>query len=265
MFYEELLTHFVEMSKYIFGDNLLGIYLHGSLAMGCFNPQKSDLDLILVVKNNISHARKIEFLKNVVKFNEEAPQKGIELSIVKREFCNPFVYPTPYELHFSNTYVDWVKEKPEDYIEKIIGTDKDLAAHFTIINKFGIALYGAPISEIFGKVPKSSYVDSIWYDIENAREDILSNPMYVTLNLCRVLAYLKDELVLSKKTGGEWGISHLPDEYIPFVNHALHCYLNDETMKVDSKDKSDVAIGFADYMLMQIREEITLQNIDLKI
>ena len=120
MFYEELLTRFVETSKSIFGDNLVGVYLHGSLAMGCFNPQKSDLDLILVVENDIPKDTKLEFLQKVVKFNEEAPQKGIELSIVKREFCKPFVYPTPYELHFSNTYVDWVKENPEDYIEKII-------------------------------------------------------------------------------------------------------------------------------------------------
>lgn len=265
MFYEDLLRRFTEMSKRVLGDNLIGVYLHGSLAMGCFNPIKSDLDLILIVGNDVSKDIKLDFLQNVLEFNKEASKKGIELSIVKREFCEPFTYPTPYELHFSNTYVDWVKENPEDYIEKIIGTDKDLAAHFTIINKYGVTLYGAQINEVFGEVARDYYVDSIWYDIENAREDILNNPMYVTLNLCRVLAGLKDGLVLSKKTGGEWGISILPDEYIPFVNHALRCYLNDETMNVDSKDKSDVAIGFADYMLMQIRQEIILQNIDLKI
>lgn len=33
------------------------------------------------------------------------------------------------------------------------------------------------------------------------------------LNLARVLAYLKDGLVLSKKEGGEWGINHIPEMY----------------------------------------------------
>lgn len=265
MFYEDLLKRFTEMSKQVIGDNLIGIYLHGSLAMGCFNPAKSDLDLILIIENDVPKDMKLEFLQNVVKFNEEAPKKGIELSIVKREFCKPFVYPTPYELHFSKTYVDRVKENPKDYIEQIIGTDKDLAAHFTIISKYGVTLYGAPIDEVFCEIPKDFYIDSILYDIENAREDIMSNPMYVTLNLCRVLAYLKDELVLSKKTGGEWGISSLPDEYIPFVSSALHSYINDEIMDIASEYKSDVSTGFADYMLTQIRQEITLQNINLKI
>lgn len=84
MVYKDLLFHFTEMSKKILGDNLVGIYLHGSAAMGCFNPKKSDLDLILIVKNDIPSAVKMEFMKRVVELNEEAPAKGIELSIVKK-------------------------------------------------------------------------------------------------------------------------------------------------------------------------------------
>ncbi|WP_155832630.1 nucleotidyltransferase domain-containing protein [Butyrivibrio sp. AE3006] len=46
---EKVLNEFVEQTKEILGDNLVGIYLHGSYVMGCFNLQKSDLDLIIVV------------------------------------------------------------------------------------------------------------------------------------------------------------------------------------------------------------------------
>ena len=31
----------------------------------------------------------------VVEINKLAPVKGIELSVVKEDVCNPFVYPTP--------------------------------------------------------------------------------------------------------------------------------------------------------------------------
>ena len=37
----ELLDIFTEQSKAILGDGLVGIYLHGSAAMGCFNPGKA--------------------------------------------------------------------------------------------------------------------------------------------------------------------------------------------------------------------------------
>lgn len=62
----------------------------------------------------------------------ESTGKG-KLSIVKMDVCKPFVYPTPFELHFSNAYLQWYKTNPLDYVEKMNGVDKDLAAHFTII------------------------------------------------------------------------------------------------------------------------------------
>lgn len=53
MVYDNLLVSFTEMSKRILGDNLVGVYLHGSAVMGCFQPGKSDLDLILIVRQDI--------------------------------------------------------------------------------------------------------------------------------------------------------------------------------------------------------------------
>lgn len=246
----ELLSRFTEMSKKVLGDKLAGIYLHGSAAMGCFNAQKSDLDLILVVNKDIPNDEKTEFMENVVKLNEEAPAKGIELSIVKKEVCNPFVYPTPFELHFSEMHISWFRENPADYVEKMRGTDKDLAAHFTIIRKCGRVLFGEEIREVFGEVPREDYIDSIWGDIEEAREEILSNPMYITLNLCRVLAYLQEALILSKKDGGEWGLGKLPGRFHGLIRDALQSYATDEQMKIDSLNAQD----FADYMLAQIQQ-----------
>lgn len=123
MVYEDLLFRFTKMSKETLGDNLIGIYLHGSAAMGCFHSQKSD-------------------------------------------------------------------------------------------------------------------------------DDILENPLYVTLNLCRVLAYLQEGLVLSKKAGGEWGVKILPGEFHGLINTALACYEGERKMKAEAKLLQD----FAGQMLVQIEE-----------
>ena len=246
--YRDLLDRFTRMSRDVFAENLVGVYLHGSWVMGCFNPEKSDLDLILVVDRDIPDNVKIEFIRNVVKLNEEAPKKGFELSIVKREFCRPFVYPTPYELHFSPMYVDLFLRDPKAYIEKLRGTDRDLAAHFTIIKKYGVVLFGEAVEDVFGSVPPCDYIDSIIFDIENAREDILSNPMYVTLNLCRVLAYLRCGLILSKKAGGEWAAEALTPQFRAPVIDALRCYESDAEMQIDR----DTALAFAAHMTDEI-------------
>jgi len=42
----------------ILKDNYVGVYFHGSLRLGSFNPNKSDLDFIIVVKNQLSSAIK---------------------------------------------------------------------------------------------------------------------------------------------------------------------------------------------------------------
>lgn len=55
--------------------------------------------------------------------------------------------------------------------------------------------------------------NSILRDIKNAENDILNNPVYIILNLCRVCAYLKDNQILFKKQGTEWGLVHLNSDY----------------------------------------------------
>lgn len=248
MVYDDLLKRFTEMSKQILGSNLVGVYLHGSAAMGCFNRKKSDLDLILIIEGDISDMVKMEFMRHVVGLNEEAPEKGFELSVVKREYCNPFIYPTPYELHFSVVHLKCFLDDPIDYVKKMKGTDKDLAAHFTIIRKYGIVLYGEDIDRVFGAVPRDDYIDSILYDIDGACGEILENPVYFTLNLCRVMAYLREGKVLSKRAGGEWGLDELPHRFHGMIRDALHSYETDSAMAGDP----EILPVFADYMIEQI-------------
>ena len=221
---DSLINSFVEQSKEILRDNLVGVYLHGSLVMGCFNPQKSDIDLIIVINRPLTDPDKRAYMEMVVEFNALGPAKGIEMSIVLREVCKPFVYPTPYELHFSAGHLEWFEKAPDEYIREMNGMDKDLAAHFTIINKRGKCLYGAPIEDVFAEVPSVDYMDSIWFDVEGAAEEITEYPMYLTLNLARVLAYKQEGLVLSKKEGGDWALGRLPAEYRPLIADALREY-----------------------------------------
>ena len=248
-----LINSFVEQTKDILKDNLVGVYLHGSLAMGCFNPQKSDIDLVIVVNEPLTDSIKKEYLEMVVEHNARGPAKGIEMSVVLRNVCKPFVYPTPYELHFSAGHLDWYKENPDEYIRELKGTDKDLAAHFTIISKRGKCLYGLPINDVFGEVPASDYMDSIWYDVEHAKKEIKYFPMYLTLNLARVLAYKEEGLILSKKEGAEWAIGKLTEEYHPLIQDALRDYSEGIEVVYDKA----LTKRYAKYMIKRIKRVCT--------
>lgn len=248
MNYEEVLKCISKEYKNILRDNLIGIYVHGSIALNCFNFDKSDIDYIVVVNNPLTEDVKLKLMDITIDLNKQAPPKGLEMSIVLKEYCTNFIYPTPFELHFSNRHVDWYNNDSKDYCKKMIGFDKDLAAHFTIIKNSGVVLYGLPINEVFLDVPKENYLDSIKNDIYDAKSEIYDNPMYIILNLCRVLAYVRNDLILSKKQGGEWGISNLDRCYHKIVNDALYSYKTKEIMKVEEEK----ANTFCEYMLNEI-------------
>lgn len=246
---ESVTTDFVKESKEILGDDLVGVYLHGSAVMGCFNAKKSDIDLLVVVNDEISDEIKMQYMDMVLRLNANAPEKGIEMSIVRKEACKPFAYPTPFELHFSASHLEWYKANPTDYVMKMKGTDSDLAAHFTIIYHRGKCLCGEEIKNVFEEISGELYFDSILQDIADAEADIITNPTYIILNLCRVLAYKREGLVLSKKEGGEWGLKFLPEKYHTLISQALGEYLSDEVKEWNETDTS----GYALYMLEKIR------------
>ena len=130
------------------------------------------------------------------------------------------------------------------------GDDKDLAAHFTIIRQYGVTLHGEEIENVFGEVPRKDYIDSIWEDVRDAREEILEQPMYITLNLCRVLAFCREGLCLSKQEGARWAMEHLPAGYTPIISDALMCYQTDREIVVEEEDGKK----FADEMLAAIEK-----------
>ena len=101
---------------------------------------------------------------------------------------------------------------------------------------------------MFGEVPEQAYTDSIWDDVSGAEEEITENPMYLILNLARVLAYLKDRKVMSKKEGGMWALEFLPEKYDPLIRSALREYESGEDVQYDG----ELAKEYAAYMLDQI-------------
>jgi len=243
-----LISRFAEISKETLADRIAGIYLHGSAVMGCYQPKKSDLDFLIVVNDVLSDAEKRRFMDRLLELDHICPGKGIEMSIVTKDVCSPFVYPTPFILHYSRMHTEWYRRDPEDYIRKMNGTDKDLAAHFTVIRSRGRCLYGLSVKDVFGEVPEQAYTNSIWDDVSGAEEEITENPMYLILNLARVLAYLKDRKVMSKKEGGMWALEFLPEKYDPLIRSALREYESGEDVQYDG----ELAKEYAVYMLDQI-------------
>lgn len=241
-----------DMFKKVMKKNLVGIYLHGSLAMGCFNPNISDIDIIIIAKNKLSRDENRTIAKQLLLLDDELPSsRGIELSIVLETIAKDFIYPTPFEFHYS----DYHRERYQTDEKYNCGgsEDPDLAAHFTVIYQRGITIYGRPIQAVFQPVDRKYYVQSILSDIASASCEILDSPVYFTLNLCRVLLFLRQGIVSSKKEGGEWALNALPHKYHQIITYCLDEYSGlSKELELDNV----LLLDFSEYMSNKIRQSI---------
>lgn len=206
------------------GAQLAGLYVHGSIAFGCFQWQSSDVDLLIVTHSVPTEAQKHALIQAFLDLTPLAPSKGLEISAVLLQDCVHFRYPTPFSLHFSPMHFAACEKDLTEYCRNMHGLDRDLAAHFTVVRQVGIPLYGPPPRQIFGPVPRVCYLDSIFRDIADAPQEITDNPVYFVLNLCRVLSYLQDDIVRSKEAGALWALKHLPTCWHPLLQQCLTAY-----------------------------------------
>jgi predicted nucleotidyltransferase len=221
----QLLNKIVSNFRVILGDNLVGIYLHGSLAMGGYNPKQSDIDFLVVVKHSLTELDKRKIIGFTLRLSNSGklPDKGLEFSVILETHAKRFVYPTPFELHFSKTWKERYERDEVNFSEK--NKDKDLAAHITVTLDRGITLFGKSKDVTFDKGAKKFYKDSILSDVESFNENH-TNPVYEILNLSRVLYYLKESKVASKLEGGIWILSIIPRDKQRPVRKAIDAYTN---------------------------------------
>ncbi|WP_366295795.1 aminoglycoside adenylyltransferase domain-containing protein [Paenibacillus sp. AN1007] len=264
---QALLDKITVLFKEELKGNLIGIYLHGSLAMGCFNPNKSDIDFLVIVKEKLTPANNSRIAKIALSLHDEMSvnfnERGIEFTIILETYLKPFVYPTPFEFHYS----DYHRKKYRTDENYVCGglEDKDLASQIAAAYERGKTLYGQPLCELYEPIDSQYYLDSILNDVEGCADEIMDTPpayltpMYITLNFCRVLYYVKEGKISSKREGGEWALTYLPRNFQPLVEMYLTAYI-DESASGD-KDNSNLDIpsfaAFVEYMKQEIKQSIS--------
>lgn len=207
------------------GPNLVGVYLHGSLALSCFNPARSDVDVLVVSTRELaSEARRrlVELL-----LHRSGNPYPIELSVLTEADLKPWRYPTPYDFHFGESLrPKLLQELARGSLTLPAGPDTDLAGHIGLLRERGEVLAGPPIDEVFPPVPEADFLHSILSDLQWIRkpETRMGGRIYGVLNACRVLAYLRGAGILSKREAADWGLDALPESVRPILESSLAAY-----------------------------------------
>ena len=234
-------------------DNLVGLYLYGSLAMDCYNPRSSDIDIVIVVKKRLLQGQRkkvIGYLKEVC-----SKKKRIELSIMCEDVIKNPTYPIMVDLHFEYWGDIFENER-----------NKEILSNLYTTRRRGFCVRGAPMENVFSEIPARYHLRSVIEDIQHTRKYLHEKPerigydvtVYWILGACRILAFIREEKVLSKLEGGYWGITHLPKKYYNLINQALSIYQGKR--KGDHNWKHQELESFAGHMTEAILRESKLRS-----
>lgn len=206
------------------------VYVHGSVAMGGFHPDHSDLDFLIVAGRPLSDEERLA-LTHLCLTSSNDPYP-IELSVLTVHELTNWQHPSPFDFHYSEgwrTRFELARQSSEVSTLQSGLTDLDLAAHVRITCERGIVLYGRPLKSLLSGFKEENYRDAIMSDALDCLDSIHDAPVYSVLNLTRVLAYCSDQLILSKQEVYEWSRGKgFPSDVSRTVAKAAGAYAGEE-------------------------------------
>lgn len=247
--------------QHLFGSNLLGIYLHGSLAQGGFQPRRSDINVIVVTGQEIGLESKRAALVLLLRLSKMPCP--ISICFLRRPDLLASPPSQSCDFHYNETRREIAQQDLRNDSWKDWGQhiwrDADLTTSLTVLHEAGICLCGRPITEIFPPVSTSAFLAGIVRKMYVAWDHLTRDPISFVLNACRVLAYIQDGMILSKDAGGTWGLARLPEQYHPLVEQSLALYRGEPLRRFVGRVLLE---DFAELLMKKMAQALPLTDLE---
>ena len=183
--------------------DLVGVYVHGSAALGGFGPG-SGLDVLVVVDGEAGWRSLGHQL-----LTQGSRPRTLELSVVQADACANPAQPWPYILHVNSS-------ESRFNLDPGAG-DPDLIAHYAVARAAGVAIVGPSPADVVGPVSAGELTEYLRGELRSGVEQ--ADQRYAVLNACRATAFTEERLLLSKTDGARWWLQRFGPE--PVVTEAL--------------------------------------------
>jgi len=244
---QALLADLLAGARAILGEELIGLYLDGSLALGDFDPATSDVDFIAAIARPLSPAAfdALAAMHRQMRdsgrpFATEVEGSYIPLPALRRH--------DPADATFAN------HERGPDEVLKYKLHHSDWVIHRFTVREHGLALFGPPPATLIDPVSPddvrraTAEVLRSWWGTAGAITYIRAAPAgglsFIALTMCRALYALERGEVVSKRAAAEWALLTQDARWRPLIERSLRWELTDE-MK-------DEMIAFVHHVTTQI-------------
>ena len=196
------------------GGRLVGVYAGGSLALGDYQPGRSDIDVAVVVEGRLGLESKEALVAALRHEALPCPARGLELVVYSRDAAKANTAEAEFELNL-NTGAEMpfrVDLEPDPAETHWFALDR------AILRAHGLTVLGPPAKDVFGVISRQELLAVLaramrWHELGAARTDD------AVLNGCRALRFARENEWSSKRAAGRWALGRVSDSTL--VGQAL--------------------------------------------
>lgn len=241
------------------GTDLVGVYLHGSLAMGAFDPGRSDVDVLAVCAAALAPERRAILGTELAAIPRPPSGGDLEMSLVTESAARTSATAPEFEVQVST------HEEPAVVDGTDRAGDEYLVIHFAMVRARGHALSGPEPGELFAAPDRAALIRAFLSDMEWAREHgaagweghyrpEFASMAYRVLNAARSWRYLETGELGSKVEGALWLERQDPDPNLHALLDAALAFQRGEVPDRSDEPAVDAVVDRVEHML---RREIS--------
>jgi len=216
-----LIQKLLSKVKIALGEYFLGMYIHGSLASGDFNPESSDIDFLVVTSETLPE----EIRKGLKIIHKDITNSGLpwakrlEGSYIPEKALRRY---DPTQIYFPSLGVDGSFA--------LDGHGSDWIIQRYIIREYGIVLCGPQPKTLIDPIQPNDLRQSVLGILDEWWSFPLPSPerfqsseyqAYAVLTMCRAIYTLEHGTVVSKPFGGHWAKNALENKWGTLIQWAL--------------------------------------------
>ncbi len=234
----------------ILGPQFIGLYLYGSLALGDFNPNRSDIDFLVVTAGELSDEMVSDLAAMHARIAASDSRWALELEGAYIPLPALRRYDPAQARHPHIDRGNGEQLRMEQH-------DSDWVIQRHVLREHGVTLAGPPISTLIDPVSPDDLRQATLDVLHNWWQPMLTNPsyldsggyrVYAVLTMCRILYTLRFGGVVSKLAAAQWGKEALDCRFTSLIEQA------DVWQNGRPFDKLDETRGFIHYTLTQSKK-----------
>lgn len=230
-------------------NNLVGIYLYGSLVSGDFDYDTSDIDLLVVTEADINK-REFSILNKmhmdlVKKFKNWDDR--IEIAYIAKKALKTFkqinssiaVISPGEPFNIKNAGIDWLM-------------------NWYIVRKTSVTILGPNPNTVIEDISKDEFIFAVknhaidWYNWVTHTKESRSFQAYAVLTICRAFYVINNGEQVSKKQAANWAQKMYP-EWATLIENALAWRTDWQNKAIDPQDTYPEVEKFVHQLISTIK------------